>query len=86
MSYYCPICNGLQSLSAQCPKCLTSAEDCGRMDDYLGPYSPYRQAEDISLSNGYADVQNHVCIHCGYCAECGSTFPVSVGQWSGNFS
>ncbi len=80
MSFYCAVCNGLESLHAECPRCMAAAEDFGRFNDYLGPYSPYRSIDDISLTNSYEDVQNHVCMHMIGCSGCGETFVFAVQE------
>ncbi|GIP31181.1 hypothetical protein [Paenibacillus sp. J2TS4] len=74
LSYYCPVCNGLETAELSCPQCGIAAEDYGRFNDYLGPYSPYRPIDDLSLTNGFADVQNQVCVHVFNCSPCGHTF------------
>ncbi|MFD0868099.1 MULTISPECIES: hypothetical protein [Paenibacillus] len=74
MSYYCPVCNGLETAEWSCPLCGKTAEDFGRFNDYLGPYSPYRPIEDLSLTNGFADVANHCCVHVFHCEHCSHSF------------
>lgn len=86
MSLYCPVCNGLQALQAACPSCAHQAVDYGRLDDYAGPYEPYRQQLHEDLTNGFADVRNQECMHCVYCESCGKSYAVGVSQWNGNFS
>jgi len=78
LSYMCPVCNGLQALNAECSVCTHQACDCGRLDDYLGPYSPYREIDDIAMTNGYPDVVNHLCIHLVNCTACHHSFTVQV--------
>lgn len=81
MSTMCPVCNGMQVLSVRCPKCGSAATDDGRLNDYLGPYSPYRPIDDIGLTNGFLDVQNHRCTHVAHCPECGYLFHKFVQEW-----
>jgi hypothetical protein len=76
----CPACNGLQSLSAPCPQCQSDAADYGRSIDYLGPYSPYRYVDDISMTNGNPDN----CIHVLSCKNCNYTFTKEVAKWFGS--
>jgi hypothetical protein len=83
LSFYCAVCNGLESLIAECPHCQMPVEDYGRFNDYLGPYSPYRPIEDISLTNGYEDLQNHQCMHIMSCSNCGDTFMIAVNERQG---
>lgn len=77
----CPVCNGLQALHARCPKCSSPAEDEGRFNDFLGPYAPYRQIDDIGMSNGFRDVGNHSCVHALHCPNCGHSFQTFVHEW-----
>lgn len=81
MSYYCPVCNGLQSMSVLCPACRQAARDFGRTDDFLGPYSPYRPIDDLKLTNGFPDLINHECVHLMYCENCRNSFMVNVKEW-----
>jgi hypothetical protein len=81
LSFFCPVCNGMQPLHYSCPKCKKETEDCGRFGDYMGPYSPYRPIDDIKLTNGFFDLQNHECIHVAFCSTCDHVFKVSVDEW-----
>jgi len=81
--HYCPVCNGIQSLEAACPKCNEPAVDYGRFDDLLGPYAPYREIEAAKLTNGFDDASSHRCVHAAYCSSCGSTQAVAVNEWPG---
>ncbi|RAV20352.1 hypothetical protein [Paenibacillus contaminans] len=82
MSYYCPVCNGLQNAAVRCPKCAGPAEDCGRFNDFLGPYAPYRAIDDMNLSNGFYDRANHVCVHVMHCLACEHQFQTFIHEWS----
>lgn len=73
MSYICPYCNGMLTLNSLCPQCGEPLTDGGRLDDYSGPYSPYRQIDDLKLTNGYPDLARHQCIHQTYCGKCGNS-------------
>jgi hypothetical protein len=44
--------------------------DGGRLGDYYDDYSPYREIDDLKMSNGYQDVSTHHCIHLIYCPHC----------------
>ncbi|SFI86452.1 hypothetical protein [Thermoflavimicrobium dichotomicum] len=70
-SYACPVCNGLNSLILPCPKCGHSLQDGGRVFDYLANYSPYRPIDDLKMTDGWQDYQNHLCPHQTYCEQCG---------------
>ena len=78
--YCCPVCNGLEQLQAVCPHCGAPADDEGRLNDYLGPYAPYRDLDDVSLTNGFNDLAARQCIHVIYCQACGETDTYPVGD------
>ncbi|MDF2724516.1 MAG: hypothetical protein K0Q59_4191 [Paenibacillus sp.] len=71
MSHICLYCNGLLTLELNCASCGERLSDAGRLDDYVGPYSPYRAIEDQKLTNGYLDAALHLCVHHVYCSHCG---------------
>jgi hypothetical protein len=79
---FCPVCNGLQSLIAECPQCQSLAADYGRWSDYLGPYSPYRSIdeEDTQVTNG----THHICVHVLSCPSCTYTFTKELAQLPGS--
>jgi len=62
----CPLCNGLQPVTACCRCCGTKLTDAGKLSDYRGPYSPYM--DEASLQNFGPDTY---CIHLLTCPECG---------------
>ncbi|WP_329955864.1 hypothetical protein [Calidifontibacillus erzurumensis] len=71
MMYVCPLCNKLGQKNYQCPTCLTSLEDCGRLMDYFDNYSPYLEIDGTKLVDGYPnDQKNHQCPHVFYCPNC----------------
>jgi hypothetical protein len=74
----CPICNGFSHLEQSCPSCSHLMEDTGNIEQFFGPYSPYRERDDIKMANGYLDVARHECIHLLSCQYCGreQTFTV----------
>ncbi|WP_103995865.1 hypothetical protein [Paenibacillus sp. UNC499MF] len=81
MSSFCTVCNGMEALSAVCPHCESgSASDYGRVNDYYGPYAPYRPIEDISMTNGYPDVARNECMHMLYCEACGASSVLAVPE------
>lgn len=83
MSFYCPVCNGMQVLRSACPNCHEEvAQDYGRFDDYMGPYSPYRPIDDLKMTNGFNDFTNHQCVHVVYCQRCKKSFHLSVNEWN----
>ncbi|SDO44350.1 hypothetical protein SAMN04487897_11472 [Paenibacillus sp. yr247] len=79
MSYICPVCNGLQELNTECPVCSHQMNDCGRLSDYLGPYSPYREIDEISMSDGTA-VQHDQCLHLVNCSDCHYSFTIQISS------
>lgn len=83
MPSMCPVCNGFQALHAQCPRCGAAAADDGRLNDFLGPYSPYRPIDDIGLTNGFQDVGSGRCTHVVHCTDCGHVFHRFVQEWPG---
>jgi hypothetical protein len=80
LSFYCPVCNGFSRLAAICPDCGNPACDGGRLNDYLGPYAPYRPIDEISRTNGLPDLALHSCVHVMYCEECGRAYSVYVRE------
>ncbi|MDF2663956.1 MAG: hypothetical protein K0Q94_6747 [Paenibacillus sp.] len=81
MSSLCPYCNGMTALNLQCPQCGNRLFDGGRLDDYLGPYSPYRAIDDLKLTNGYPDLDRRLCVHQTYCESCGYRQEVQAEEW-----
>lgn len=80
MSYICLYCNGMRLLDQYCPQCGEPLYDGGRLDDYTGPYSPYRSIDDSKLTNGYPDLAEHLCIHQAYCGSCGYSDVLSLKE------
>lgn len=78
----CPVCNGLQAVSAVCPRCASSLKDGGKIQDYYGPYSPYRPIDDMKMTNGFADLSTHRCVHYIHCEECGYSYPQAIQEWN----
>ncbi len=70
MMWICPICNGFDSLIQPCPRCHRPLEDMGRLSDYYNPYSPYREIDQLKLTNGYQDLTHHLCFHLLSCPQC----------------
>ncbi len=66
MAKVCPICNGLTTVTAVCPRCGRRLADGGALENYYGPYSPYMDID--SLQHGFPDTQ---CVHLLYCPACG---------------
>ncbi|MGE5701690.1 MAG: hypothetical protein ACM32O_04100 [Clostridia bacterium] len=66
----CPVCNALQSISSTCPLCDAALQDTGRLADYYGDYSPYREIDDAKGDNGFPDLSLHLCIHVTWCPQC----------------
>ncbi|MBB6020803.1 hypothetical protein HNR77_001865 [Paenibacillus sp. JGP012] len=82
MSYICPLCNGLVVPEQACPHCLQGLSECGKLEDYTGPYSPY----ELQTSSDMADETESVCNHLMYCHHCQTSIvqPVSLWDLSGN--
>lgn len=66
----CPICNGMNEIHSACPQCDDQLRDGGRVSDYYGQYSPYRDFDSVALDNGVLDVAQHQCLHLTYCPSC----------------
>jgi len=80
MGYICPVCNGLTTLQAVCSECHHQLDDLGRVDDLWGPYTPYREIDDIKMSNGFEDIKEHQCIHIATCPICGKDHYIPVNE------
>ena len=78
----CPVCNGLQALQFDCPKCDNAMQDGGKLSDSYGPYSPYvpHDEEDESFSQSRTGHADNACIHAASCPHCGSGALVSVAE------
>ncbi|SEO18693.1 hypothetical protein SAMN05518847_106192 [Paenibacillus sp. OV219] len=78
----CPICNGLEQLYALCPVCSLQTEDCGRLDDFTGPYAPY-QPDTITNSETIPSLSfiGNNCSHVVYCPSCSATYEVQISEW-----
>lgn len=81
MTSLCPVCNGLESINKACPQCRATSEDLGRMSDWFGPYSPYREIDDLKMTNGCLDRTHHTCIHMCQCTVCGLNFLCGIEEW-----
>lgn len=68
--WICPVCNGLETLNMTCPHCGAPLEDRGRLADYYNPYSPYREIDDLKMTDNVADEALHRCLHLLYCPRC----------------
>ncbi|MDW7652107.1 MAG: hypothetical protein SCK29_07250 [Bacillota bacterium] len=66
----CPYCNGLSPLEILCPACSTPMDDCGTLQEALGPYAPY---EENSLVHARFD-----CVHQVFCPNCRIEYLLSV--------
>ncbi|MDR6881561.1 hypothetical protein J2X61_003325 [Bacillus sp. 3255] len=78
MSSICPVCNGLQELSTECPECSHAMRDGGRLSDYLGPYSPYREIDGYSMSDGAISGSGDQCLHVVSCPDCQRSITILV--------
>jgi len=82
MKHFCPVCNGLAALANDCPRCGQLLSDAGKLYDFYGAYSPYREIDDAKLDNGYPDRQNHQCLHTGWCPQCQEEHTIIVQEWT----
>lgn len=83
MNHFCPVCNSFEPLQTACPQCGRPLDDAGRLYDYYGDYSPYREIDDSKMDNGYPDRQLHICLHLCWCPACKVEHIVSIQEWSG---
>lgn len=77
MSYYCPLCNGMESVQNSCSECGHRMTDFGRLMDFDGwdPYSPYLPIDTMKKYDGIPnDLKNHQCPHVFVCENCGHFF------------
>lgn len=82
MSHLCPVCNGFEALREQCSRCQQALLDGGRLYDYYGDYSPYREIDDAKLDNGFPDLLQHQCLHACWCPVCRAERTVAVQEWT----
>ncbi len=67
----CPVCNGFAPLEEKiCPECGGHLADQGRFTDLLSDYSPYRDIDDMKMTDGYQDLGKHLCPHILFCTSC----------------
>ncbi|MFC0272116.1 hypothetical protein ACFFIX_11700 [Metabacillus herbersteinensis] len=67
----CPLCNGLDAWSVQCPNCRTIMEDKGKITDYLDDYSAYMDIDSMKLFDGAKQsLEENQCVHYYYCTSC----------------
>lgn len=59
MDKLCPVCNGLEAITEQCPICGEVLSDGGSLQNFVGAYSPYMESDIVNQ-----------CIHLLYCTEC----------------
>lgn len=83
MQHICPYCNALATFQAACSQCGQNLTDTGRLADYYGDYSPYREIDDSKLTNGYNDLANALCIHVGWCEHCHREQLLAIREWDG---
>lgn len=70
--WVCLYCNGLKTIATSCPQCSAPMEDRGKVSDYYLDYSPYREIEDLKMTDGYEhDHEQHECMHYICCPACG---------------
>ena len=66
MEKICPICNALEEINQKCPFCGSEMIDGGVLQNYVGPYSPYMEADTIPLNIN----SSKGCTHLIYCPNC----------------
>ncbi|MBP2002083.1 hypothetical protein J2Z69_003140 [Paenibacillus shirakamiensis] len=76
MFYICYLCNGLAPLKLACPDCNCPLQDQGKMEDYIGPYSPYMNTAFISDLETMEYTGE--CEHRIQCTQCGEAFIYQV--------
>lgn len=80
LMHVCPVCNGISTLAIPCPQCGQLAADCGRADDFAGPYAPYGPIDEMKRTNGFLDLAVHACVHSLYCERCSQSFAYAVPE------
>lgn len=65
MAKVCPLCNALQTLAKECPLCGQPMVDGGMLENYFGPYGPYK------TEDGKSGPDDSCCGHLCYCPNCG---------------
>lgn len=79
---FCPICNGLRTVQENCSVCGEEVADCGRVADWVGPYSPYEPALEAGSSMRSAtDDSEQICRHLFCCKVCGEYHEVAIALW-----
>ena len=69
--YACPVCNGFSALEDhRCPGCGHVLEDNGRFTDLFSDYSPYREIDDLKMTDGLTDLKTRQCPHALTCPAC----------------
>ncbi|MFD2043770.1 hypothetical protein ACFSTA_06720 [Ornithinibacillus salinisoli] len=69
--YFCPLCNGFESVTIECPNCKSNIDDQGKITDYFDDYSAYMDIDMIKLYDGdRKSLENHHCLHYFYCVNC----------------
>ncbi|MGG4451999.1 hypothetical protein [Brevibacillus porteri] len=82
MNHLCPVCNGFTPLQQTCSTCGQALQDAGRLYDFYGSYSPYREIDDAKMDNGYIDRARHQCVHTGWCSSCQTEQAVFLNEWT----
>ena len=76
----CPLCNGLITLVKRCPSCYGEMEDEGKIENFYGPYSPYEDVTQLSMTNGFPDLAMEQCFHLAFCPACGMQEKVAIKE------
>lgn len=80
MAFGCPVCNGLKHMDVECSRCGALMDDTGRLTDLYADYSPYREIDDLRMTNGFPDLANEQCLHVFYCSLCGQEETVGIAE------
>ena len=68
----CPICNALEEIERECPKCRVRLKDGGKVSDYLDVYGHYNDEETVKMGDGYPNTaKDQICPSLMVCHECG---------------
>ncbi len=78
MDFICPVCNGLQDIYMECPKCSGEMKEGGSLQQFFDPYSPYISGE-ILKDEGVSEKQ---CVHLAFCDQCGHDTQVTIQKES----
>lgn len=64
----CPVCNGLHTVTKDCPRCGRQMYDAGLLQDYYDCYSAF--LEQSLYEDGYRAYSHDYCVHLFACPHC----------------